>query len=65
MLGWYLREEPTGSLWGKNMSGAFDDYKAEHLLRGICIHKSIPIFHHFPPFSPILGLNYAYTYSPE
>lgn len=59
MLGWYLREEPTGSLWGKNMSGAFDDYKAEHLLRGICIHKSIPIFH------LILGLNYAYTYSPE
>jgi hypothetical protein len=30
MLGWFLREEPTGEFWAKNMSGEFSDYKAEY-----------------------------------
>ena len=30
LLGWFLREEPTGGYWGKNMSGHFDAYKQEY-----------------------------------
>jgi hypothetical protein len=29
LLGWYLREEPTGSYWEKNMSSQFEVYKEE------------------------------------
>ena len=30
MLAWFLREEPTGQYWAKNMSEHFDAYKAEY-----------------------------------
>ena len=30
LLGWYLREEPTGAYWAKNMSGEFEEYKQEY-----------------------------------
>ena len=29
LLAWYLREEPTGEYWGKNMSSEFELYKQE------------------------------------